>query len=889
MRKLFWILFCLIVSAEVNAQVLPYKNPALPVETRVKDLLGRMTPEEKFWQLFMIPGQVDSSNEAQYSNGIFGFQFSAGSAAEGTAAQLLKYNTSESAKTLLEKINNTQRFFIEKTRLGIPIIAFDEALHGIVREGGTAFPQAIALAATFDTSTMSAVANTIALEAKARGIRQILSPVINIASDVRWGRVEETYGEDPFLSAEMGVAFIRQFESKGIITTPKHFLANTGDGGRDSYPIHFSERFLEEIHLPPFEAAFKRGGARSVMTSYNSIDGVPASANNWLLNKKLRTDWGFRGFVISDAGAVGGANVLHFTTKDYPASGASSVINGLDVIFQTNQEHHKLFIPHFLDGSVDAAIIDSAVARVLRAKFELGLFENPYFDTKEAARILTGITPKNVALKAARESIVLLKNQNKVLPVSKNIKTIAVIGVDAHEARLGGYSGPGNNKVSILEAIKKKVGNTANVIYAPGPGIWPIVPQAVPASLLSHTDQNGRKTAGLKGEYFENIYLNGTPVTTRVDQQLNFKWTFMPPAERLTTDNYSVRWTGNITFPRSGKFKLGLEGSDGFRMFIDNKLVIDNWSKQSYHTNTISRAFTGGKPYAVRIEFFEPVSNATIKLVSDFNVPDTSMQSILSARNAAAKADIAIVVAGIHEGEFQDRASLDLPGKQEQLIREVAAAGKPVAVVLIGGSAITMNNWIDKVPGIVAAWYPGEEGGHAVADVLFGDYNPAGRLPVTFPVSVGQVPLVYNHKPTGRGDDYYDLTGQPLFPFGFGLSYTNFEYADLRLSEDNILPADSTRLSFTVTNTGKIAGDEVCQLYIRDEYASLTRPVMELKGFQRISLQPGEKKTVSFIVGPEQLSMLDQQLEKMVEPGTFRLMVGSSSRHIRLHGRLTVK
>ncbi len=889
MKKLLCIVLSLIWLTTASAQTLPYKNATLPVETRVKDLLGRMTAEEKFWQLFMIPGQVDSSNEADYKNGIFGFQISAGSATEGTAAQLLKYNTSESAKTLLNKINTTQKYFVEKTRLGIPIIAFDEALHGIVREGGTAFPQAIALAATFDTSLMCSVAATIAIEAKARGIRQILSPVINIANDVRWGRVEETYGEDPFLSAEMGVAFIREFESRGIITTPKHFLANTGDGGRDSYPVHFSERLLEEIHLPPFEAAFKRGGARSVMTSYNSIDGVPASANNWLLNKKLRNDWGFRGFVISDAGAVGGANVLHFTTKDYPASGAASVNNGLDVIFQTNQEHHKLFIPHFLDGSVDAAVIDSAVARVLRAKFELGLFENPYISADAAEQLLTSATPKKIARTAAQKSIVLLKNSNNVLPLSKSVKSIAIIGVDAVEARLGGYSGPGNDKVNILEAIRKKLGSRTSVRYTPGPGIWPILPQAVAPSFLSHTDGGGKKKPGLSAEYFDNINLNGSPATSRVDQQVNFKWTFMPPAEKLSTDNYSVRWTGNITFPRSGNFKLGLEGSDGFRMYLDNKLVIDNWTKQSYHTTMINRSFVAGRSYPIRIEFYEPVSNATIKLVSDFNNTDTSLTAIANARKAALSADLAIIVAGIHEGEFQDRASLDLPGAQEQLIHEVAATGKPTVVVLIGGSAITMNNWIGKIPGIIHAWYPGEEGGHAIADVLFGDYNPAGRLPVTFPVSVGQVPLVYNHKPTGRGDDYYDLTGQPLFPFGYGLSYTSFKYADLKLSGDNIATGDSVQVSFAVTNTGKRAGDEVPQLFIRDELASLARPVMELKGFQRVTLQPGETKTITFMIGPAQLFMLDQNMKKIVEPGTFRLMIGSSSRDIRLHGRLTVK
>jgi beta-glucosidase len=847
-----------------------------------------MTPQEKFWQLFMIPGQVDSSNESKFTNGIFGFQFSAESGGNSNAAQMLKYNTSESALSLLKKINSTQRYFVEKTRLGIPVIAFDEALHGVVREGGTAFPQAIGLAASFNTRLMTEVASAIALESKARGIRQILSPVVNIANDVRWGRVEETYGEDPLLSSEMGVAFVKAFESLNIITTPKHFLANSGDGGRDSYPIHFNERLLEEIYLVPFRACIQRGGSRSIMTSYNSINGSPASANNWLLNQKLKKEWDFGGFVISDAGAVGGANVLHFTTRDYPASGAESVRNGLDVIFQTNQEHHTLFDPHFLDGSVDKAVIDSAVARVLKAKFELGLFEDPYMAEAEAQKLLTNSNHKVIAKKAALESIVLLKNERNILPLSRSIKSIALIGTDATEARLGGYSGPGNKKVSILEGLKQKLGKATVINYAPGPGITTIIAGPVSHSFLSHPGDNGNLQKGLKATYFDNISLEGKPLLERVDQALNFKWTFMPPSENLRTDNYSVRWTGNITFPRTGNYQVGLEGNDGFRLYIDNKLVIDNWLKQGYHTKTVNCAFVKDKPHALKIEFHEPVANGTIKLVTNYGLPSNETALINQATELAKKSDVAIIVAGIHEGEFQDRAFLELPGKQELLIRQVAATGKPVIVILVGGSAITMASWIEKVPGIIDVWYPGEEGGHAIADVLFGDYNPAGRLPVTFPISVGQVPLVYNHKPTGRGDDYYDLTGLPLFPFGFGLSYTKFEYSGLALSKNNIAATDSLTVTCSLKNTGSRPGEEVVQLYIRDELASLARPVMELKGFQRIHLNAGETKIISFKVGKDELSMLDIDLKKVVEPGEFRIMIGASSRDIRVKATLFV-
>lgn len=874
---LFFFLLCCSLSA-FSQQPL-YKDPSQPIEKRVNDLLSRMTPEEKFWQLFMIPGDLDHVNAKQYKNGLFGFQVSA--AAKGDAGgQLLNYGTNETAVALAKKINAIQQYFVEKTRLGIPIIPFDEALHGLVREGATVFPQAIALAATWDTTLMSKVANVIANEAKQRGIRQILSPVVNIAADVRWGRTEETYGEDPFLSSAMGVAFVGAFEKKGIITTPKHFIANVGDGGRDSYPVHINERLLEEIYFAPFKACFEKGGSRSVMTSYNSLDGIACSANSWLLQEKLKKQWGFNGFVISDANAVGGEVVLHNTAKDYPASGQHAVSNGLDVIFQTEYRHHQLFLPPFLDGTIDSNRINDAVARVLEAKFELGLFENPYVPVESN---LSAQEHKQVAKQAALESIVLLKNAKNVLPLKKNIRSIAVIGVDATEARLGGYSGPGNGKVSILEGIKRKAGSNTKIIYAPGCGRTTNEYVVISSKQLHY---NGSE--GLQAEYFTNVTLGGEPVVKRIDKSIDFHWTLYAPDPLLKADFYSVRWTGQLAAAATGKFKIGLEGNDGFRLYINNKLIIDNWHKQSYRTSVTDYSFEKGKSYDIRIEFFEPVGNATIKLVWNAGVVNDSKNKIQEAVTTARQSDIAIVTVGINEGEFQDRAMLSLPGHQEDLITAVAATGKPVVVLLVGGSAVTMNKWIDKVSAIVDVWYPGEEGGHAVAAVLFGDYNPAGRLPVTFPVHEAQLPLVYNHKPTGRGDDYNNLSGQPLFPFGFGLSYTTFEYRDIKLSKNTISSKDSATVSFTLQNTGTRDGDEVVQLYIRDMLSSVARPVMELKGFQRVHLKAGESKTISFTINPEMLSILDSQLNKVVEPGEFRIMVGCSARDTRLKETLTV-
>ncbi len=849
----------------------PYKDANIPIDARVKDLLLRMTPEEKFWQLFMLAGGYEDGVE-KYLPGVFGFQISSPSDSTGTAVL----------------VNRIQKHFVEQTRLGIPIIPFAEALHGLVQKGATSYPQAIALAATFDTSLMHDIAAAIAGECRSRGIRQVLSPVVNIAGDVRWGRTEETYGEDPILSSAMGVAFVSEFERRSIITTPKHFIANVGDGGRDSYPVDIDERLLREIYLPPFEACIRRGGSRSVMTSYNSYDGSPCSANDWLTNHLLKNELGFKGFVISDAGAVGGANVLHFTSQDYAESGELAVKSGLDVIFQTSYDHYKLFIPPFLDGRISGDVIDSAVARVLRAKFELGLFERPYVDTAtiDSTRRLT--EARELARRAARESIVLLKNEHQALPLGQNIKSIAVIGPDAAEVRLGGYSAPGNNPVSILDGIKKRAGTHTQVQYTKGCSRLDTTYVTIPSSNLSCTYHDTVRS-GLLGDYFDNLTLGGAPAFTRVDPQIQFQWTlFSPDPQKLPYDFYSVKWTGKLKSPATGHYKIGIDGNDGYRLYLDDSLVIDNWRKVSRRTLLADYPFQKDKGYDIRIEYFEPTGNAWFRLVWNIGVPSDADADIKAAEEIARSCDVSVVVVGIEEGEFRDRASLTLPGHQEELINRIAAIGKPTVVVLVGGSAITMSRWLEHVDAVLDAWYPGEVGGDAVADVLFGDYNPAGRLPITFPVAEGQLPLVYNHKPTGRGDDYADLTGQPLFPFGHGLSYTQFEYGNLKFDKPEITASDSTRVHFTVTNVGKMAGDEVVQLYVHDEIASVVRPVQELKGFIRLHLQAGESQDASFTIAPESLSMLNKELRRVVEPGDFRITIGASSKDIRLRGILKV-
>lgn len=881
---LLLVLYLGIQKKLFSQNELPYKMSSLPVEERVTDLIGRMTPEEKFWQLFMIPGEVNASNKKDFKNGIFGLQVSTAGNDNSAAQQMLKYDNKSSTQLLIKKINAAQKYFVKETRLGIPAIFFDEALHGLVRGNATIFPQAIGLAASWDTALIHNVSNAIAAEAKSCGIRLVLSPVINIANDVRWGRVEETYGEDPFLTSAMGTAFISAFEKQKIITTPKHLIANVGDGGRDSYPIHFNERFLNEIHFPPFISAFKNAGARSVMTSYNSLDGAPCTSNNWLLNKKLKHDWNFKGFVISDAGSVGGANVLHFTAKDYADATKQAITNGLDVIFQIDYNHYNLFMPPFLNGDISAERIDDAVRRVLRCKFELGLFENPYVNEKEEEKIVHSKKHIELALQSAHESIVLLKNENKVLPLSKAIKTIAVIGNEAINPSMGGYSGTSSNIVSLNDGIKNKLGNQISFLFAGGVDKESKEWEVVQPEYLNTAD----KARGLNASYFKTIDVSGTPVLKRIDEKIDFSWTLYPPDKYLQLDNYSVKWSGTIRSPKTGKFRIGLSGNDGFRLYINNKLLIENWKKQTYSTLLTDFNFKADSLYNIQVEFFEPVGNAHIKLIWDVTVQQTYRKRIAEAISISRQAEAVIIIAGITEGEFQDRAVLSLPGKQEEMIKQIAATGKPLIVILTGGSAITMSNWIDKIDGIIDVWYAGEQGGTAIADILFGDYNPAGRLPITFPLNEAQLPLVYNHKPTGRGDDYNNLSGLPLFPFGFGLSYTTFEYSNIKLSSANIKVGDTATVSCVIKNTGSMAGDEVVQLYVRDMLASVAQPVMALKGFERINLKPQESREVVFTLTPEIFTMLNEQMQTVIEPGDFKIMIGASSRDIRLKESITI-
>ncbi|HWA56777.1 MAG TPA: glycoside hydrolase family 3 C-terminal domain-containing protein, partial [Gemmatimonadales bacterium] len=554
------------------------------------------------------------------------------------------------------------------------------------------------------------------------------------------------------------------------------------------------------------------------------------------------------------------------TASGYADATAQALDAGLDVIFQGDLARAPLFQAAVDRGLVPDSVIDRAAARVLRLKFSLGLFDAPFADAARAERLLRDSTAHALARRAAVRSAVLLRNRG-VLPLDPaRLASVALIGVDAGEPRLGGYSGAGRRVVSARDALRARLG-PARVRYAPGPGRGSPRFVTVPAVAL----RSLAGSPGLSAEYFAGPDLGGAAVVSRVDPVIDFHWTFVPPAEGLDPAWFSARWRGTITSPRSGTIRLGVAGTDGFRLFLGDSLVIDAWTEQGASERLVPVRCRAGTPVPVRLEFREPAGNGRVRLVWDVGVVDDGERRIAEAVQAARGAGVAVVMVGLEEGEFRDRASLALPGRQEELIRQVAATGTPTVVVVIGGGAVTMRSWLDRTEAVLDLWYPGEAGGEALADLLFGDAAPAGRLPITFPVSEGQLPLVYNHLPTGRGDDYDDLTGLPQFPFGFGLSYTRFAWSDLE-----VIPEPASRLvtvRCTIANTGTREGDEVVQLYLHHPVSELARPVLSLAAFRRVALAPGARVTLEF------------QVERAGD-GALDIALGASSRDIRLRARV---
>jgi beta-glucosidase len=832
------------------------------VEVRVDDLLKRMTLEEKLNQI-----RSDENPEV--------WQKAAMTTGFGEVYDILRPLRAREAAELANRVQRMAR----RSRLHIPLIIRDEALHGLAGNGPTSFPQSIALAATWDPELIQRVGDAIGHEARIRGVERILAPVINIARDARWGRVEETYGEDPYLQSRIAVAYVRGVEARGVATCPKHFVANVGDGGRDSHAIYISEQALREIYLPPFEAVFREAGARSVMTAYNSLNGVACSANRWLLRDLLKGEWGFLGVVGSDYGAAEGTGHRHHNAADDVLTAAANINAGLDIDWPNLGVWGKPLATAVAQGLVSQAVLDDSVRRMLRNKFTLGLFDQPFTDPDEAERVVQCEEHRAIALQAARESIVLLKNRDNTLPLSPTIRSLALIGAAAQGPMpLGGYSGWGQKTVGVLEGLRNRLGPAVDIRTARGGAArLPGSTSLIPASCY----------ADLRAEYYNNKDLSGTPVAVRSVSRIDFSSDNASPLPGLGATDYSIRWTGKLTPPQTGLCTFALTSDDGVRLFLDGQLVIENWTVHPPTTNRAQIRVTKGKPLDLRLEYYQAAGLARAQLA--WGIEADSDPGIAEAAEVAKGCDAAIVVVTIEEGEGRDRSSLDLPGHQAQTIQAVAATGVPTIVVLIAGAPVTMSDWLDSADAILDAWYPGQEGGTALAEILFGDRSPGGKLPITFPRSVGQCPIYYNLPPSGRGYDYVDLSGSPQYPFGYGLSYTTFSYANLSISPTKPRVGQTVTVTCDITNTGSRPGDEVAQLYIHDTVASMVRPLKELKDFRRVSLAPGETKTVTFQLTPEKLAFWNAQKKRVVEPGDFEVMVGSSSSDIRLRGTFTVQ
>ncbi|HTG86639.1 MAG TPA: glycoside hydrolase family 3 N-terminal domain-containing protein [Pyrinomonadaceae bacterium] len=760
------ICFALFISfwlpvARMNSQErLPeYKNPRLSVDVRVADLLSRMTLEEKVAQLTCLWGNRPQANPQT------DFATDRGEFSPTKAAQVMKHGIGQIARQRERKdpregakfANAVQKWLVENTRLGIPAILHDEILHGHMAQGSTSFPQPIALATTWDPEFIGKVFTAGALETRARGSHQVLGPNLDLARDPRWGRTEETYGEDPYLTSEMAYAIVTALQGTGpgvdenhVIATAKHFAAHgQPESGTNIGPVNFSERTLREYFLPSFKAAVD-AGIMSVMPSYNEIDGVPSHANKWLLQTVLRKEWNFKGLIVSDYYAIPQMADLHHIADSKAEAAKLALEAGVDVELPDADAYLTLL----KDKRVSDLTLNLAVARVLRAKFLLGLFENPYVDVERAVRVTNSPEHRALAAEAARKSITLLKNENNLLPLNLNaLKSIAVIGPNAAQVHLGGYSDEPGRGVSVLQGIKDKAGDKVKVVYAEG-------------------------------------------------------------------------------------CKITKEGG--------------NWWADTAHLSDLA----------------------------------DDQKLIAEAAAVAKTADVALLVLGGNEdtskegwadNHLGDRDSLDLVGRQNDLVRAVLETGKPVIVLLINSGPLSINYIAENVPAILEGFYLGQETGVGVADVVFGDYNPAGKLTISFPRSVGQLPLYYNRKPTARRG-YLFANKEPLFPFGFGLSYTTFAYSNLKVNPAKLLSGDEVKVSVTVTNTGKRAGDEIVQLYVRDLVSSVTQPIMKLRKFKRISLAPGRSRTVEFELSVyKDLTFLDENMKLVAEPGWFDIMVGTSS------------
>ncbi|MDN3668923.1 glycoside hydrolase family 3 C-terminal domain-containing protein [Echinicola jeungdonensis] len=803
--------------------------------------------------------------------------------------------------TLSEKVSQLMNDAQAIPRLKVPQYNWwNECLHGVARAGyATVFPQSITVAASFDKALMGEIGTVVSDEARAkhhefvrnnkRGIYTGLdfwSPNINIFRDPRWGRGHETYGEDPYLTGELASQFIIGLQGNDekylkTIATSKHFAVHSGpEPLRHSFDVDVSDRDLYETYFPAFRKTVKDAGVYSVMGAYNRFRGESCSGHDFLLNQVLRGDWGFDGYVVSDCGAIRDIHTGHNLASSEQEAAAIGIKGGCDL---NCGGYYAYLMEAVEEGLVTEEVINTAVKRMFLARFRLGMFDPA--EEVEFAQIPTGIVCSDahntLARKAAQESMVLLKNKNNLLPLSKEkLKRIAVIGpnADNEESLLGNYHGTPKNPVTFLEGIKNKIGPKVEVVYAEGAHLAEGVHNLKPIPSAYFQTEDGKQ--GLKAQYFNNTKWEGEPVLERIDDQINFSWQHQPISKELI-DNFSIRWEGYLVPHSNGDFELAVFSKRGMKLLIDGKEISNG--KGSVHEG---RYATGklhlekGEKYKITVEYHSDESNALAKLLW----ARTDENKVQEAVQLTEKSDVAIVVLGLSqrlEGESMDvaaegfeggdRISIGLPKQQEELLKAIQQTGKPIILVLNAGSALAINWAKDNVEAILSAGYPGEEGGNALADVIFGDYNPGGRLPITYYQSVDDLPPFEDYDMEGRTYRYFG--GQPLYPFGYGLSYTEFEYSDLKLPAA-IEAGEELKVSVSVKNVGERDGDEVVQLYLRDVKGSTLRPLRQLEGFERIHLEPGQSQEVEFTLTPRQLSMINKQSKRVIENGTFEIYVG---------------
>ena len=809
---------------EKNDNDVPYKNEKLSIEDRVNDLLQRMTLEEKVEML-----------------GGTGFETKA----------------------------------IE--RLGIPPLNMTDGPLGVRWDEATAFPSGILMGATWNPDLIAKVGSAIGEEVKAKKRHVILGPCVNIARIPMGGRNFESFGEDPYLTSCIAVDYIKGVQKENVVATVKHFAANNQEYQRGFVNTIVDERTLNEIYFPAFKAAVEDANVLAVMSAYNKINGHYCSENDYLLINKLKNEWGFNGLVMSDWGAV--------------HSSVPTFNSGLDLEMPFGEYLNKdSLLSKLQNGELSISKLDDKIKRILRVMFTIGLFDNYHYDSTK----LHNEDHINLALNVAKDGIVLLKNENSILPIDINkIKSIAVIGPNSNVAITGGGGSSmvvPIETVSPLDALQNKIGDKVKINFAQGLVLDGDLNPIKSEYLFTTSDKSEN---GLIAEYFDNQNLEGEPVRVLDDKQINFKWNQKGPFEDFPKDNFSVRWTGYIKVDTTGRYSLDVASDDGIRLYINDKLVIDDWSDHALMTNSYIGNFESGKLYKIKLEYYENGGSAIVQLGWRKSNDELLANAITAAKNS----DIAIVFAGTnynYESEGFDRKDLILPNEQDKFIKEIINVNKNTIVVLTTGSPVIMDEWLDKVDGLIEAWFPGEQAGNAIADILLGETNPSGKLPITFPKKWEDCSAFGSYKKEDSITIYKDgiYVGyrhfekdnvEPLFPFGFGLSYTTFEYSDLKLSSNQMKNNESLTASLNVKNTGKVDGKEIVQLYIRDVVSSLYRPNKELKGFRKIGLKAGEEETIDFVISEDQLKYFDPQKKNWIaEPGEFEILIGSSSRDIKL-------